>query len=108
MMVTMLQMIELRQFIEGLVFDSPAPVSTLIDDFARIALQSLRDHPPPVAGLRLTGLFPTHHLLLNPLLLSMDHAHFAPVTFAKVQVFDLPQLDLPLARFVLKLHGGFL
>src|SRR5437870_830630 len=107
-MVAMLQMIELRQFIEGFVFDSPAPVSTLIDDLARIGLQSLRDHPPPVAGLWLAHLFSTDHLLLNPLLLSTDHPYFATVTFAEVQVLNLPELDLPLTRLVLKLHGGFL
>src|SRR2546422_2093532 len=99
-MVAMLQMIELRQFIEGFIFDSPAPVSTLIDDFARIALQPLRDHPPPVAGLGLTDPFSTDYLLLNPLLLSMDHPHFAAVTFAEVQVFNLPELHLPLTRLV--------
>src|SRR6266446_7434074 len=107
-MVAMLQMMELRQFIEGFIVDSPAPVSTLIDDFARVALQPLRDHPPPVAGLRLTDLFSTDYLLLNPLLLRMNCPHLAPVTFAEVQVFNLPQLHLPRTRFIRKLHGGFL
>src|SRR5438046_2685106 len=99
-MVAMLQMIELRQFIEGFIFDSPAPVSTLIDHLARIALQPLRHHPPPVAGLWLSDLFPTDYFLITPLLLRMDRPHFAPVTFAEVQVSNLPELYLPLTRLV--------
>src|SRR5947207_15853983 len=104
-MVAMLQMIELRQLIERFVFNSPAPVPGFIDDFARIALQALRHHPPPVAELRLTDLFSTDYLVLNPPLLRMDHAHFASVTFAEVQVFNLPELDLPLTGLVFKFQS---
>src|SRR5258708_33732591 len=105
MMVAMLQMIELRQFIEGFVFGSPAPVSTLIDDFARVALQSLRDHPPSVAGLRLCDLFSPDYLLLNPMFLGMDHPHFAPVTFTQVEGCNFPHIPLPATALFLHAHS---
>src|SRR5258708_13061210 len=103
-MVAMLQVIELSQLIERFVFNSPAPVPTFIDHLARIALQPLRGHPPPVAGLRPADLLSTDYLLLNPRFLGMDHPHFALLTFAEVQVFNLPPLHLPLTPFALKSH----
>src|SRR3974390_3791960 len=80
-------------------------MATFINYSARGALQFLRSHPPPMAGLGLTDLLSTDHFGFGPLLLRMDHRHFTPIpiALAELQIFNFPKFDVPLPRWVVKL-----
>src|SRR5678815_4250905 len=113
-MGTMLQVIMLGQFIEGVVLDAPPSVPYLPDDLSRIRIEFLADQPAPRTVLVLDEFVGPHPLSLWPPFLGQDHAHGSNRLVSKRQIPGFPQFDfsipplIALGWLVLGQGGGFL
>ena len=95
MMGTVGQVVMLRQDIEELVLNAPAPVADLPDHAPGVGVQLAGCDPPPVTFLRLAEGLARHPGGLFPLLLGQDHPHRAQRRLGEAQVLDFPSPDLP-------------
>jgi hypothetical protein len=102
MMIAVLQMARLSQFIEGFVFDSPAAMPGVVSHLQRIAFERFIKQPPPVALLGLGDLLATDDFLFRPAFVRMNHPYRAPVALSKAQIFNRPELHLPMACLIVK------
>ena len=90
------------QFIEGLVFNSPAAVPRLVNHLCAITIQPVAGTPQPLALSGLAAFVATSDSCFLPLFLGAHDAKELAVSLAQMQVFDFPQPHLFFSFLVLK------
>src|SRR5947209_1725199 len=105
MVIAVFQMIGLGQFVEGLVFNPPAPMPGLVNYLRGVAIQSGTGGPYPLTLSGFAAFASAPDPLFHPLFLRADDANQLAVFFAEVQVFDFPQPHLPVSLLIVKNHG---
>ena len=106
-MIAVVQVISLGQFVERFVFDAPAPVSGMINHFGDISVQFGAGAPDPETAPGFLFFVPAPHALLHPLFFGTDDPDRLAIFLAELEVFDFPQLHLPLALLIAKDAQGF-